>query len=88
MPIIATQHCVMGVEDLLDLARKELLAAAIDDLLAAPRDLDVARGRPRAAEVAGPEPAFAVEGLCIGVRIVVIAEMDRRAARHQFADLA
>ena len=69
----------MGVEDLLDLAREEFLAAAVDDLLATAGDLHIAVGVDDAAEVAGAEPALPVERLRIGGRIIVIAEMDRRA---------
>src|SRR5947207_2813642 len=79
------RHLRMGVEDLLDLARKELLAAAIDDLLAPPDDLDIALVIDIAAEIAAAEPAVGGEGLGIGGRIVVVTEMHARPARRDLA---
>ena len=68
------QHLRMGVEDLLDLAREELLAAAIDHLLE-PADDAQAPVCIDHAEVAAAEPAVREESVGIGARIVVIAEV-------------
>src|SRR2546423_7393542 len=38
------EHLLMGVEDFLDLAREEFLAAAVDHLLQAPDDAQIAVG--------------------------------------------
>ena len=76
----------MRVEDLLDFPRKEFLAAAVDDLLAASGQLDVARLVDVAAEIAGPEPAIRREGLLVGARIVVISEVNGRPTRGDLAD--
>ena len=78
----------MGVENFFDLARKELLAAAIDDLLAASGQLNVAGGVNKTPEIAGAKPAAVAERGGIGGRVIVIAEMNRRPARGDFADLA
>src|ERR1700756_5032230 len=78
----------MGVENLFHLAWKELLSAAVYDLLAAAGDLHIAAGIDHSPEIAGAEPALLVESKSIGGWIVVIAEMDRRTARHQFANLS
>src|SRR5690242_410155 len=58
-------------QHLVDLAGRDLLAAAIDDLLEAPADGEIALGIEE-AEIAGAEPAVA-EGLAIGLRIVGVA---------------
>jgi hypothetical protein len=88
-----TDHCCvqdlgMSVQDLFHFAREEPLAAAVDNLLATAGDLHIPVVIDHAAEIADAEPPFAVEGLPIGVRIVVIAEMNLRTARHQFAGLS
>src|SRR6266404_9176725 len=80
------QDLGVGVEDLLDLAGKELLAAAIDDLLAPTDDLDIELVVDSAPKVAAAEPAIGGEGLRVGGGIVVVAEMHARAARGDLAD--
>src|SRR5258706_9196593 len=78
----------MRVEDLLHFARKELLAAAVDDLLAPPGDLHVALLVDGAPEVAGAKPALGGERLGVRLRVVVVAQMHPRSARGDLADLA
>src|SRR5262245_34675296 len=68
----------MGIENLLDLPREELLAAAVDHLLEPPDDLHVA-GPVELAEVARAKPAVGGEELGVRRWVLVIAEMDRRA---------
>src|SRR5579872_2568226 len=82
------QHLRESVEDLLHFAREKLLAASIDDLLAAAGDLDISFRIDDATKIAGAEPALLVEGCRIGGWIVVIPEMYRGTARHQFSGLA
>src|SRR5262249_62052336 len=67
----------MRVENLLDLARKELLTAAVDHLLEPPDDAHVARAV-YDAEIAGAEPAVSGEELGIRGGILVVAEVHRR----------
>src|SRR5258705_5761093 len=74
----------MGIENLLDLARKELLAAAVDHLLEPPDDLHVA-GTVELPEVAGAKPAIAGEELGVRRRILVVAEVDRRPERRDLS---
>src|ERR1700682_3190397 len=74
----------MRVEDLLDLAREELLAAAVDHLLEPADDADVARGLPD-TEVARAEPSVGGEELGVGCWIFVGAEVPRRAFRRDLA---
>src|SRR5947209_10263449 len=78
----------MHVKNLLDFPGKKLLAAAVDDLLAASGELNIARFIDIAAEIAGPEPAVGREGLLVGARIVMISEMHRGSARGDLADIA
>src|SRR5580704_18613715 len=80
------QDLGMGVEDLLDLAGKELLAAAIDDLLAPADDLDIGLVIDIAPEIAAAKPAVGGEGLGVGAGIVVVAEMHAGPARRDLAD--
>ena len=77
----------MGVEDLLDLAREELLAAAVDHLLEAADDAQASVGVDH-AEIAAAEPAVGQKRFRIGGRIVVIAEMHRGAIAADLALLA
>ena len=77
----------MGVEDLLDLAREELLAAAVDHLLEAADDAQ-ASVRIDHAEIAAAEPAVGQEGFGVGGRVVVIAEMHRGPVAADVALLA
>jgi hypothetical protein len=78
----------MRVEDLLNLARKELFPPAVDDLLAPTDDLDVACRVDDTAEVAGAEPAIGGKGLGIGGGVGVIAQVDAGAQGRDLADLA
>jgi hypothetical protein len=73
-------------EDLVDLARAHLLAAAVDDLLQAPGEADVALGVHRAL-VTGAEPPLG-EGLDVGLVVVLVAGRDVGAADDDLADLA
>ena len=74
----------MGIEDLLDLPRKELLAAAVDHLLEPADDLHVA-GAVELPEVARAEPAVGGEELGVRRRILVVAEVDGRSERGDLA---
>ena len=56
------QHRRMAQQDLFDLQRRDLLPAAVDDVLDAADDEEIAVGV-EIAEVAGPEPAVAEGGL-------------------------
>src|SRR4029079_8256063 len=76
------------VEDFLDLAREELLAAPIDDLLAAAGDLHVAGVVDGTPEIASAKPAMLEEHGGVGGRIVVVAEMHARPTGADFTDLA
>src|SRR5258708_14380231 len=77
----------MGVENLLDLAREELLAAAVDHLLEAADDAQAAMGTDH-AEIATAEPAVGQEGFGVGGGVMVVAEMDRGAIAADVARLA
>src|SRR5688572_16406794 len=81
------QDLRMGIQDLLDLARKEFLAAAVDDLLAAPGDLDVALLVDVAAEIPRAEPSVLGESPGVGLRVGVVAEVHRWPACRDLADL-
>ena len=74
----------MRIEDLLDLAGEELLAAAVDHLLEAAHDLHVA-GRVELSEIPGAEPAVGGEELGVRGGVLVIAEVDRRAQGRDLA---
>src|SRR3979490_3035228 len=74
----------MRVEDLLDLARKELLATAVDHFLEPADDADVARGIP-AAGGARAEPTVGGEKLGVRRGILVIAEVHRGAFGRDLA---
>src|SRR5215813_11342491 len=74
------QDLRVGIENLLDLPREELLAAAVDHLLEPPDDLHVA-GPVELAEVARAKPAVGGEELGVRRWVLVIAEMDRGAER-------
>ncbi len=79
-------HRRVGEQELLDLARIHVLAAADDHVLVAPDDLHVAlvvHGR----QVAGVHPARAVDGLAGRFRVVPVAEHHAVAAGAQLADL-
>src|SRR5262249_57498801 len=73
----------MGSEQVLDLARADVLALADDDVLRATRDAEVALGVER-SQVAGAEPAVAGEGLGVE-RSVEIAEEALRTAGEDLA---
>jgi branched-chain amino acid transport system ATP-binding protein len=73
-------------QHLVDLARRHLLAAAVDDLLQAAGHRDVALGIHHAL-IAGAEPAVG-ERLGVGLGVVLVAPRDVLAADHDFADLA
>ena len=74
----------MRVEDLLDLAREELLSAPVDHLLEPAHDPDVT-GRVELPEVARTEPAVSGEQLGVRPRVLVIPEVDRRALGRDLA---
>src|SRR5262249_28807541 len=78
------QDLRVGVENLLDLPRKELLATAIDHLLEPADDFHVARVI-ELSEVAGAEPSIGGEELSGGSRSLVVAQMDRGAERRDLA---
>src|SRR5271156_5957586 len=78
----------MSIQDFLDFAREELFAAAVDDLLATAGELNVATFVNEAAKIAGAEPSVLGERACIGGRIIMVAEMNARSPRSDFADLA
>ena len=71
---------------LVDLARRDFLAAAIDDLLQPPRQGEVAL-RIDDALIAGAEPSVD-EGLGVGLRVVLIAAGHAVAANDHLAGLA
>src|SRR5262245_8331485 len=73
----------MGSEQVLDLARADVLALADDDVLRATRDAEVALGVER-SQIAGAEPAVAGEGLGVE-RPVEIAEEALRTAGEDLA---
>ena len=74
----------MGVEELLDLAGIDVLAAANDHVLEATGDLVVALVID-GGEVAGVEPAVGVDGVGGGVGHVVVAQHHHAAAGLEFA---
>ena len=74
----------MRVQEVLDLARVDVLAAANDGVLGAALEAEVAVGV-HDGEVAGVQPAFGVDGLGGGRGIVVVALHHQIAARAQFA---
>ena len=77
----------VGVEELLDLPRVDVLAAADDHVLDPPDDVHVAVvGHHR--EVAGVHPAVGVDGLGRALGVVPVALHDRVAARAELAGLA
>jgi hypothetical protein len=76
----------MGVEDLLNFAWEEFLAAAIDCFLAATGKLHVAALVDKAPEIASAEPTVFSERCGISGGIVVVAEMNAGAACGNLAD--
>ena len=81
------QHLRMPVEELLDLARIDVLAAADDHVLEAADDVDVALLVHR-REVAGVHPAGLVDGLLRLGLVVPVALHHRVAAGAELACLA
>ena len=77
----------MGVEELLDLARVDVLPAADDHVLDPAGDVDVAVGVHH-RQVAGVHPAGRVDRLGGLLRLVPVAEHHRVAAGAQLAGLA
>ena len=76
----------MGVQEFLDLARIDVLAAADNHVLDAPDDVDVAlvvHGR----QVPSVHPARGIDGLTGRFGIVPVTEHDAVAARAQLARL-
>jgi len=59
------QNLWVRVENLLHFARKEFLATAIDDLLAAPRDFNVPLSIDVATQIACAEPTILGESLLV-----------------------
>src|SRR5205814_10092200 len=57
------EHSRMAQQDLFHFQRRDLLSAAVDDVLDAADDEEIAVGI-EIAEIAGPEPAAADGGLC------------------------
>src|SRR5271169_2086747 len=78
----------MSIQDFLDFAREELLAATVDDLLATAGELNVAAFVNEAAKITGAEPSVLGERGCVGGRITMVAEMNARSSRGDFPDLA
>ena len=78
----------MRIEQLLDLARKVFLAAAVDDLLLAARDPHIAFAVGKATEIAGEKPAVRREAVAIRRRIVEITQVNRRTDSGNLADFA
>src|SRR5438046_10334707 len=74
----------MRVEQPLHLDRIELDAAAVDDVLDAPGDGDVAAGA-HLAQVARAEPAVGRESRLVLFRIIEITREEQRAAHLDFA---
>ena len=74
------------IEHLLDLAGEELLPPAVDDLLAPADDLHVAGAVHELAEVAAAEPALGGERIGVGLRIVVVAQVDAGSERRDLPD--
>src|SRR2546421_8419665 len=79
-------HVGVRVEELLDLARVDVLASANDHVLDPADDVDVAV-LVHGGQVAGVHPAPAVHGLRRPFRLLLVAEHDRVAAGEQFARL-
>ena len=77
------EHRGMAVEHVLDLERRDVLAARDDDVLGAVLDLEVAVGVHH-GEVAGMEPA-AGEGRLGGLRVLEVALHGDVAAEHDLA---
>ncbi|MHC2533441.1 hypothetical protein ACVJMY_003010 [Bradyrhizobium diazoefficiens] len=73
----------MAEQDLFHLERRDLLPAAIDDVLDAADDEEIAVGI-EIAEIAGPEPAVAEGGLRRRL-VIIIATAHVRAAQHDLA---
>ena len=73
----------MSEQHLIDLARRDFLAAAIDQLLETSRQAQVAFGVDTAL-VTGPEPAVG-ERLALADGIAFVARHDVRAANHDLA---
>src|SRR4029079_7329330 len=78
----------MRVEYFLHLAREELLAPSVDDLLAPAADLDIAGPVYDASQVPGAEPAVRGERLRIGIPVGVIAKVYAGTQRRDLADLS
>ena len=83
----ASSDVRVGVEELLDLARVDVLAAADDHVLDPAGDVDVAVAVHH-PEVAGVHPAGPVDRLGGLLRLVPVAEHHRVAAGAQLAGLA
>ncbi len=87
---LACEHGGMAEQDLLHLQRRDLLAAAVDDVLDAPDDEEIAVGI-EIAEVACAQPAVAIGGRVGGIVIIIAAghvrpaqhDLAMRAGRHQ-----
>ncbi|MHC2398896.1 hypothetical protein ACVMGC_003440 [Bradyrhizobium barranii subsp. barranii] len=80
------QHRRMAQQDLFDLQGRDLLPAAVDDVLDAADDEEIAVGV-EIAEVAGPKPAVAEGGPCRRL-VIIIAAAHVRPAQHDLAMLA
>ncbi|MGY3294065.1 hypothetical protein ACVWW5_006730 [Bradyrhizobium sp. LM3.4] len=80
------QHRRMTEQDLFDLQRRDLLPAAVDDVLDTADDEEIAVGV-EVAEIAGPEPAVAEGRLCCRL-VIIVAAAHIRSAKHDFAVLA
>ena len=74
----------MLVEQFLDLARGDVLAAADDDLLQPPGDAEVAVGLAQ-GDVAGVQPTVGVDGLGRGLGHVIVAQHHVVAPAAEFA---
>ena len=77
----------MLIQDFLDLARKEFLAAPIDDLFQPPDDAQVA-GFIDEPEISRSKPSIGGEQLGVGGGTVVITQMDRWPIAEDLAGLA
>ena len=80
------------VEDLLDLARDDLLAARLDQVVVAPDEVEVpllvAPEEIAGREHALPRPAAGPQPLALSLGVVPVALHHVRAPDHQLADLA
>src|SRR5450755_19354 len=76
----------MGIEELLDLARVDVFAAAYDQILDAAHDIDIPLGIHR-RQVAGMHPVGAINRGHRRLGIVPVADHDAVATRAEFAGL-